>query len=241
MPANGPAEHARTQALAQKAGAWVDLGLSLPLFLGYHLGVVFLEVRNASDLVTGELLRLTAGSLPKYLLVTLAIGAAFAGAFVRLGRGQAFRPVKFAQIAVEAVVYAFALRVVGSYVVGRLFAGRVTEGGFPGLVMSLGAGFYEELSYRVLLFAGVGRLLGLLLPRAASGATRLALGVAWAVLCAALFSGAHYVGSLADDFQLQSFVFRWVLGLMLTLIFWARGFAAAAWTHALYDAWVLVL
>jgi len=31
-----------------------------------------------------------------------------------------------------------------------------------------------------------------------------------------------------------------VLGLALTLIFATRGFAAAVWTHALYDVWVLV-
>ena len=241
MPSTRPAPRAAPRELTQKAGAWVDLGLTLPLFLGYHLGVVFLDVRNASDLVTGEILRLTAGSLPKYLALTLAIGAVFAGAFIRLGRGQAFRPAKFVQIALEAVVYAAALRLVGSYVVGHLFGGRVTEGGFSGLVMSLGAGFYEELSYRVVLFAGAGKLLSLVLPRTASGAGRLALGGAWALACAGVFSAMHYVGPLGDDFQLQSFTFRWVLGLMLTLVFWARGFAAAAWTHALYDAWVLVL
>jgi len=228
-------------ALAGKAGPWVDLALTLPLFLGYHFGVVFLNIRNASDLVTGAILGLTEGSLPLYLLVTAAIGATFAGAFALLGRGQAFRFGKFAQIAVEAVVYALALRLVGSFVVSHLFAGKVSMPGFSGLIMSLGAGFYEEITYRLLLFGLVGKGLGLLLPKQSSKAKRLAQGVAWALACAAIFSAVHYIGPLADDFQLQSFVFRWVLGVMLTLIFWARGFAAAAWTHALYDAWILVL
>ena len=40
--------------------------------------------------------------------------------------------------------------------------------------------------------------------------------------------------------ELVSFTFRAVLGLILTLIYVARGFAAAVWTHALYDVWVLV-
>ena len=39
---------------------------------------------------------------------------------------------------------------------------------------------------------------------------------------------------------MPSFLFRLVLGLVLTLIFVTRGFAAAVWTHALYDVWVLV-
>jgi hypothetical protein len=55
-----------------------------------------------------------------------------------------------------------------------------------------------------------------------------------------VFSGFHYVGAMADKLQGPSFVFRAVLGLVLTLIYATRGFAAAVWTHALYDVWVLV-
>jgi hypothetical protein len=64
---------------------------------------------------------------------------------------------------------------------------------------------------------------------------------AWAIVCAAVFSGMHYVGALGDPFQMRSFVARAVLGLALTLVYSMRGFAAAVWTHALYDVWVLVL
>ena len=78
--------------LRERAGAWVDLGLTLPIFLLYHLSVVFLGVKNATDVVTGTLLSLSAGDKVKYLLATLAIGVIFAGAFVLLGRGQAFKP-----------------------------------------------------------------------------------------------------------------------------------------------------
>jgi hypothetical protein len=62
----------------------------------------------------------------------------------------------------------------------------------------------------------------------------------WAVVCALVFSEIHYVGAMSDSFQLTSFTFRAVLGLLLTLIFVTRGFAAAVWTHAIYDVWVLV-
>ena len=55
-----------------------------------------------------------------------------------------------------------------------------------------------------------------------------------------IFSAIHYIGPMSDAFQLPSFLFRLVLGLVLTLIFATRGFAAAVWTHALYDVWVLV-
>src|ERR1700685_3309797 len=87
--------------LSDKPGAWVDLALTLPLFLGYHLGVVFLKVKNASDLVTGPLLALANGQRANYLGLTLAVGVLFAGIFALLGRGHAFRASKFVQIALE--------------------------------------------------------------------------------------------------------------------------------------------
>jgi hypothetical protein len=243
-------------ALREKPGAWVDLGLTLPLFLVYQLGVIFLRVQNATDVVTAPLMQLAEGNRGVYLLITASIGVVFAGVFAALGRGQAFRPQKFVQVIIEGVVYAVAMRVAAGYVVGRLFAaaggGDPAKGDpFVGLVMSLGAGFYEELAFRVVLFGLGAKVLVWIFAHEPYGVVvgqpkRLTwraflVATLWAFVAAALFSGVHYIGSLGDSFQLSSFVFRWVLGLVLTLIFVLRGFATAVWTHALYDVWVLVL
>ena len=238
--------------LRDRPGAWVDLGLTLPIFLIYQVAVVFLGVQNATDMVTGALLRLSQGSRPTYLLATLAIGVIFAGAFAVLGRGQAFHPRKFLQIAIEGVVYAVLMRIVAGAVVGSVFAGTIKdEGRFVGFIMSLGAGFYEELTFRVVLYALGAKLLVWLLAKQKMDITGTApvkrfsmaafsVMVGWAIACAVIFSAVHYIGPMADTFHLASFLFRMVLGLALTLIFATRGFAAAVWTHALYDVWVLV-
>ena len=239
--------------LSDRPGAWVDLGLTLPIFFIYQVAVVFLGVQNGTDMVTGALLRLSSGDRTTYLLATFAIGVIFTGAFALLGRGQAFRPRKFLQIAIEGVVYAILMRLVAGVVVGSVFAGNIKdEGRFVGFIMSLGAGFYEELSFRVILFGLGAKLLIWLTTHqkvelTGTGATAsrfsfrvLAVVSAWAVVCAVIFSGVHYVGPMSDSFALPSFLFRFVLGLVLTLIFATRGFAAAVWTHALYDVWVLV-
>ena len=237
--------------LTDRPGAWVDLGLTLPIFLLYQVGVVFLGVQNATDMVTGSLLTLSHGDRTSYLLATLAIGVIFAGVFAVLGRGQAFRPAKFFQIAVEGVVYAVLMGIGARYAVGTVFAGTIQdEGRFTGFIMSLGAGFYEELAFRVVLFGLGAKTLVWLLShqkvdltgtRSGGFSFRTALIMfGWAVACAVAFSGVHYVGSMHDDFHLNTFVFRLVLGLALTLIFVTRGFAAAVWTHAIYDVWVLV-
>jgi hypothetical protein len=117
--------------------------------------------------------------------------------------------------------------------------------------MSLGAGFYEEIAFRVILF-GVGAKVWIHVFAGATmgvlsgsrpplgGKTLLVFGL-WSLACAIAFSGVHYVGSLGEAFEARSFLYRAVLGLVLTVVYLTRGFATAVWTHTLYDVWVLVL
>ena len=95
--------------LRDKPGPWVDLGLTLPIFLVYHFGVIFLRVQNATDVVTGAIVHVAEGNRSMYLLITAAIGVVFAGVFAALGRGQAFRPAKFFQIAASLAATCAAL------------------------------------------------------------------------------------------------------------------------------------
>lgn len=97
------------------------------------------------------------------------------------------------------------------------------------LVVSLGAGLYEELLFRVLLVSGLlmlGKWIGL------KNAPNIALAV---VLSALIFSGFHYIGPYGDPLTLPSFTFRAIAGLVLSGLYVARGFGIVAWTHALYD------
>ena len=225
-------------AIPEKSDARTDLGLTLPIFVAYHLGVVFLPVRNAADLVTSELRGLAKHSLPMYATLTLALGALFVITLWSLGQKRALAPSRFIFIAVEGALYAVLMRAAGSYVVGSLrLAGASGGGMFGSVVMALGAGFYEEIAFRVGLF-GVGSLV--LRQVFGKGAQGVAVTVVWALASSAAFSGWHYVGALGDPFDLQSFAFRAVCGLFLTAIFAFRGFAPAVWTHAIYDVWVMV-
>jgi hypothetical protein len=103
------------------------------------------------------------------------------------------------------------------------------------LVVSLGAGIYEELLFRVLLVSGFVALATMVgWPRPVV----LALAI---VGSAAIFSAFHYVGPLGDRFTLASFAFRAVAGLVLSGLYAARGFGITAWTHALYDVGLAAL
>ena len=242
----------REESLASKPGAWDELVLTLPVFLVYQLGVVFLNVRNATDLVTAQLLVLAHGDRTTYLEMTAGIGLGTAVVFAFLGRGQSLRWGKLLQMAIEGGAYAIAMGTAASWVVGKMFAGAHApdmNAPFTGVVMSFGAGFYEELAFRVLLFGAGAKVFAWLFAghrlagaagRAPMSAGAVVLTVVWAIASAAIFSGMHYLGPLGDPFDMRSFVARGVLGLALTLVYVMRGFAAAVWTHALYDVWVLV-
>jgi hypothetical protein len=239
--------------LTSKPGGWTELALTLPVFLVYQLGVVFLNVRNATDVFTVHLLELAHGDRTTYLELTSGAGLALMFVFGFLGRRQSFRSGKILQIAIEGAAYAIAMGTATSWVVGKMFAGppaRLVDGPFTGIVMALGAGFYEELAFRVLLFGVGAKLLvwmfvrqrvGLVGEGPRLGFSAIVIMVTWALVSAAVFSGMHYVGPLGDSFDARSFVARAVLGLALTLVYASRGFAAAVWTHALYDVWVLLM
>jgi hypothetical protein len=233
--------------VASRSDAWSDLALTLPLFVAYHLGVVFLPVQNAADLVTRELVTLAEHNLMAYGGLTLAIGVVFVAVLAVIGRHQELRWHRFFWVASEGILYAVAMRLVAGYVVGKLrLAGAevpaVSEspGVFAGLVLSIGAGFYEEIAFRVLLFGLGAQVLRLFAEPIPVLQARL-LTFGWAVVAAGVFSGWHYFGALGDPFELKSFVFRWVCGLVFTVIYVFRGFAPAVWTHVIYDIWVLVL
>jgi hypothetical protein len=222
-----------------KSDAWTDLGLTLPVFVLYHLGVVFLPVRNAADPVTSRLKTLANESLLEYAGLTLAIGVSFVLVLSMLGRGHAFRGWRFGLMALEGILYASLMRAAGTWVLGALplAKGAPEDGLFAGIVMSLGAGFYEEIMFRVLLF-GVGAWI--IKQMVGKGATGLACVVGWALASGLLFSAWHYVGPLADPWDLRSFAYRATCGFFLAMVYALRGFAPAVWTHALYDIWAMV-
>jgi len=222
------------RAIAGPSDPWTDLGLTLPIFVGYHLGVVFLDKINAADFVTSNLVSLARRSVLTYWGLTLGAGAALVLVLIVLGRGSRLRWPRFATVAIEGTLYAVLMKFAAAYVVGSLRLGPGGGSFLEGTVMSLGAGFYEELAFRVVLFGLGAKLLTLVLPK-----HKLLVLIGWALASACAFSAWHYTGG--EAFRMDSFVFRWVCGLCFVAIYKLRGFAPAVWTHVLYDFWVLAL
>ena len=104
------------------------------------------------------------------------------------------------------------------------------------VILSLGAGIYEELLFRVVL-TGALVTVGTKILRWRTG---VAATVA-VVVSALVFSAFHYVGPYGDRLELASFTFRALAGVWFSGLYVLRGFGITAWTHALYDVWVTAL
>ena len=61
------------------------------------------------------------------------------------------------------------------------------------------------------------------------------------VVSSLAFAGVHHLGSSGEDFTLLAFAYRTLAGAYFGVIYQLRGFAVAAWTHSLYDLYVLAL
>jgi membrane protease YdiL (CAAX protease family) len=217
---------------------------ALPLFLLYEVMIVIVnrasvvQVRIGADVWIKQFLELLgAGGHVVLGIVVLLIGMG-----ILVAERKEKIPIRaryFVGILLESTAYAVFVALLVSGIVGAIFAmapavAEAVQGLGMRLVLSIGAGLYEELVFRVLLVGGMY----LVLKRVLSG-SRYAYVVA-AVIGAVLFSWVHYIGPFGDPFTLASFTFRFLFGLALNVLFLLRGFGIAAWTHALYDVMVVL-
>jgi hypothetical protein len=218
-----------------------SLVFAIPLLVAYEGFALFL---NHSDLYG---IRNSADVFLKLFLAYMGIHGFFGFGVAMIVALILFRVVggapRFGSIRFGVLVWMLAESLVYSLVFGAI-VGAVTRmllgQSFPlsraaQVLVSLGAGIYEEFVFRVLLLAALVFVLHRLLRLQ----QRVAYGVA-AILGAVLFSAFHYIGPFADPLQLPSFVFRLIAGLILTGLYFARGYGITAYTHSFYDLWIVL-
>lgn len=240
----------RASYFAQSREPLTALVAVLPLFVAYQLGILLTGgVRNGVDFVSGILFAVFGDNMSGYLAFNAAILVAFLVAVGVLRRNGELHPRLFPFMLLESALYAVlvggvvnlmmdvtgvsALLMVPGHALAN--APAATEPGLIyKLVMSVGAGLYEELAFRLILLGGIFALLQ------RSGVGRVGAGVVAVVVSSLIFSGVHHLGSMGEAFTLGAFAFRFFAGVVFAALYQTRGFAIAAWTHALYDIWVMV-
>lgn len=221
-----------------------------PILVIYEAGVLVLgpkAVRNGVDVwLRGFLELLDFGNY--FLLPVLVVGILLGWHHTTREPWRVPRGV-FWGMAVECVGLAFFLRLISHVEAFALsaLAGSVSgtakatalaagaSGKTAGLVAFLGAGVYEELLFRLILF---GAMAWAIRHVVVAGATATTVAV---LASSAVFAAAHYVGPYGEAIVWHEFsfwygaIFRFLAGVFFSVLFIARGFGIAAGAHAGYD------
>ncbi|HEX9564147.1 MAG TPA: CPBP family intramembrane glutamic endopeptidase [Gemmatimonadaceae bacterium] len=225
-----------------------SLTFALPLLVLYEAMALAvnpssgLVIRNGADVLlkglAASLLGERGPAVFGVLLVAGLVGLAARDAWTHPG---GLRPRVLVVMLLEAAALAVAFGIVVGLVTAQLLnlaslaIGQIESVAWPtALMVSLGAGLYEELLFRVLLVSAL-----LFAARTLLGLSRGPAGVFAVVVGALIFSAFHYVGPYGDALQAPSFVFRAVAGVAFSALYVIRGFGITAWTHALYDVFLL--
>jgi membrane protease YdiL (CAAX protease family) len=221
--------------LSQSHNLLNSLILVLPLLILYQVGLLLGGFRgvNGIDFVS-QLLVPMAGPLVIVilnfvLLVLLCIG------MWHLRKKERFDPGFFAPMVIESVFYAFFLGAFIVFVIRSAFPMAGAELGqenwLTKITISLGAGVYEELFFRL----GLISLFTYFFVKVVKVEKATAVLGAF-VVSSLLFSLAHFVGRNVEAYE---FIYLFIAGLILAVLFKFRSFAIAVYTHAFYDIFVL--
>ena len=138
-------------------------------------------------------------------------------------------------MAVESIALGLPLIIFG-VLLARLvpMSASTSEGIGQTVILSLGAGVYEELVFRLILCTTLAIVLRDVMRIDVKLSTLLLV-----FLSATLFSAYHYLGN--EAFHWRIFVFRMVAGVYFAGLFVARGFGVTAGTHMAYDILIVML
>jgi hypothetical protein len=227
-----------------------SLLFALPLLVLYETLAFVLDhdaiagVRNGADVLLKSAFVWVGGRRGLLVFGALLLGAGAVLVWRDWRKGGGLKPRVFLGMLAESVTWALLFGTVTGVLTGMLLRslhllaiGAAIGGGRVGvpaqLMISLGAGIYEELLFRVIIVSALAAI-----ARRGFGLRPLPAGVFATILGALIFSAFHYVGPYGDRLELGSFVFRAIAGVLFSALYLTRGFGITAWTHALYDVFL---
>jgi membrane protease YdiL (CAAX protease family) len=216
----------------------VSLVMVVPLLVSYELGllVVGWQALNGADLLTQQLLTHLGGN--GFLIFNLVLILGFVGAVSYLRKKGSLDYRYFLPLIIESGIYATLLGSTILFVMQTTYLLGVPDAlaassPLTRIVISAGAGLHEELVFRLGLISAIA-FVWPRIPGIGSAASALPVAV---IASSILFALAHY---LVDPFAWFSFWYRTIAGLIFAGIYLGRGFAVAAYTHTLYDIYILL-
>ena len=220
-------EHSRTLALS--------LVLVIPLLVAYEVGIALLHspVGSGAGMQVRMLFDLAFGTRSA-LVFNGAILLGLIGAFVYLRLKSDVRLDVLPVLVLESTVYAFVLGYGVSALTSQLPLGGYVGGGTESvalrLVLSIGAGVYEEIVFRLVLMGAFYVVAMTFFPSGGAIVSPLIV-----LASAVIFSACHHVGMGSEPFAAYDFLYRFFFGVALGAVYIYRGLGTAVYTHAIYD------
>lgn len=216
--------------------------LSVPLFLLYEVGIILINsedlpvLRNGGDVLIRNFLE-SFGFIGIYSTGILLILGFLLVLFLQ--RNTLFKSAYRKELLPKMVAESFLWSLILYFFMGifrqvyfTITVGRVW---FAQIVMSLGAGIYEEIIFRLLLITFFIKIFQIIFSWGKNTSLIYAIP-----LSAVFFSLFHFIGVYADTPNLPLFFIRFFGGCFLGCLYQVRGFGIAAYTHCIYDLIVVI-
>jgi membrane protease YdiL (CAAX protease family) len=239
--------------LRESRGLATGFLFALPLLLVYEIGILVMGSRvinGASALLQALIAAMAPAGWGIAAFNGCVVLAAFAAVVRTQERGRrVWRPGLYTCMAGESCLHALVLLLLMGWIGSRGMSavaapalralagdGPLGENLLHGVVLSLGAGVYEEIFFRWLLLGGLVWFL-----TSGFGVSPQSAGSVALIVSALLFSLFHHLGPLGDQFSVMVVLARTAAGLFLGSLYLRRGLGIAIWAHALYDVAIVVV
>jgi len=205
----------------------------------YEVGIFFSgsEVKNAADVIVKTPLHLFGRNWALVFNLLVGVGVVLSLLYAGNGRGVYFG--MFLPMFLESLLYALLMGPAINFLLQDVLSVPLAIPFYTEKVLqtilAIGAGVYEEILYRLLLLSVLYYILHKALKFKEWFSSLAAI-----VLGAAVFSAVHHIGPMSETFRGDTFLFRFVAGIILSTIFILRGLGIAVYTHAIYDV-ILVI
>ena len=225
----------------QTRSSFYSFLFTIPLFFIYEVGILFLSkddilvVRNGADFLMRSILE-SFGIFGLYGLGAIFL-IGFIITYIYFFNDKSNKSIRADYLFImifESVCWALILYFLLSKFmlvlmnpIGKTITQQVT--------LAVGAGIYEEFFFRVMLISGLTGIIGFVFLWSEKVRKAAAL-----IIAAGIFSAFHFMGDYGDYFSMELFLLRFFAGIVLGILYIARGFGITAYAHSIYDLIVLI-
>jgi len=213
--------------------------ITLPMFLLYELGLFLMRgtefsyIKNGADVLIEDMIA-TLGFDIFYISSSIFLLAFFIIAYYQKKNYDSFTIYKsyLSIMLFESFVYALLLFLLLGNMSLYLMDISVEDIKFN-IILSLGAGIYEELIFRVFSIFILYKFISFIFKSMRHFSTQFSA----LLLSSILFSLFHFMGT--ESFSQEAFTIRFIAGILLGILYINRGFGITAITHSFYDIFVI--